>query len=94
MTDCDPAFVLSVPEVAAKLRVKADVVRDWIRRGELIGVNVASRAGRRPRWRVASVELDRFLRARQSAPLPRMQRQRQVKEEQVFFRRGRPVMSL
>jgi hypothetical protein len=83
--------MLSVPQISRRLGVGPDKVRSWIAHGELIGVNVSSNIRRRPRWRIAPEELDRFLRARQSAPVPIIRRQRREKAEQVFFRNGQPV---
>lgn len=83
--------MLSVPDVSRRLGVKPDKVRGWIGRGELVGVNVASKTRGRPRWRVAPDELERFLRARQSVPTPIIRRQHREKAGQVFFRNGRPV---
>ncbi len=38
----------------------------WIRTGELHAVNVAARAGGRPRWRISVEALERFDEARSS----------------------------
>jgi len=93
MIGTEPAVMLSVPEVAHRLCVKADLVRAWIGRGELVGVNVADRARGRPRWRIAREELERFIRARQSVPAPKIGRRSHQEDEQVFFSHGRPVMT-
>lgn len=85
--------MLSVPEVARRLRVKPDKVRGWMVRGELIGVNVASKPSGRPIWRIAHEELNRFLRARQSVPTPFIRRPQQDREAHVYFRQGRPVLA-
>jgi hypothetical protein len=86
--------MLSVPEISRRLRVKPEKVRGWVVRGELIGVNVSSKPNGRPIWRIAQEELNRFLRARQSAPAPVVRRLLREKAEETFFRRGRPVMQL
>lgn len=80
--------MLSVTEVSRRLRVNPDKVRSWIGKGELVGVNVAELPGCQTRWRVADAELQRFMRARQSAPAPIIRRPHQDKEEQVFFTMG------
>jgi excisionase family DNA binding protein len=51
--------LLTVPEVAAALRVDENTVRRWLRRGRLSGVNLGHRIG----YRVRQSELDRFLEA-------------------------------
>ena len=73
--DAGPAF-WTVQGIAELLGVAEDKVLAWLGRGELVGINVADRAGRRPRWRVAGAELQRFLRARQSSTVPRVKRPR------------------
>jgi excisionase family DNA binding protein len=56
MAEQDP--VLTVPEVAARLRVTPETVRRWLRDGELRGVRFSDRGG----WRVLSSEVERKLR--------------------------------
>src|SRR5947208_1026281 len=66
---------LSPPEIAARLGVSPDKILAWLRSGELVGVNVATRAGGRPRWRVSLADLADFERHRAAvtapAPTPR-----------------------
>jgi excisionase family DNA binding protein len=67
---------LTPPEVARLLRVSADKVLGWIRRGELKAVNVSNRD--QPRYRVRREHLEEFLAAREVQPpaprTPRKQR--------------------
>jgi hypothetical protein len=81
----------SVPAVAELLGVDAGKVLAWLRRGELVGINVADRAGRRPRWRIADAELQRFLRARQSTTAPVVRKARRSETEPAYFQHGKPV---
>jgi hypothetical protein len=81
----------SVRGVAKLLGIDAAKVLNWVHRGELTGVNVADRPGRRPRWRIADPELQRFLRARQSAAAPIMARPRRDRDERQYFRHGKPL---
>lgn len=53
-------------EVARARRVRPAHVLAWIRTGELQAVNVAARAGGRPRWRINADALAQFDRARSS----------------------------
>jgi hypothetical protein len=85
-----PAF-WSVPDVANRLGVDQHAVLGWIRRGELSAVNVARRLGGRPRWRVSSDELERFLRSRRAIPAPRPGRRPRESAAGVFFLRGMAV---
>jgi len=58
---------LTVPEVAARLRVKEATVRRWIRTQQLPALYLGStRAG----YRIRATDLDAFI-ARQSAPAGR-----------------------
>jgi excisionase family DNA binding protein len=80
---------LSAPEVAELLAVHEDKVTTWLRRGELVGINVAQCRGRRPRWRFSRKELDRF---RQSTATPKTARRRKKEsEEQLTFHHGQRV---
>jgi excisionase family DNA binding protein len=54
--------LLTVPEVAALLRLSEQTVRKWLREGTLAGIQLGSRqAG----WRVRRSDVDRFLAERQ-----------------------------
>lgn len=53
---------LTVPEIAAELRVPETNVRAWLREGKLKGVLLSRKAG----WRVEREDLERFLRERGS----------------------------
>ena len=57
--------VLTVGEVAERLKVDEQHVRDLIEEGEMAGVNIGT--GRRKRWRVAREEFERFKKRRASA---------------------------
>ena len=59
----------TVPALAEALGCDQQKIIEWIARGELVAINIASNPrGARPRWRVAHSELERFLAARQSQP--------------------------
>lgn len=57
-------LLLTVAEVAEKLRVKPDTVRIWLREKRLNGIHLGDRAG----WRIEREELDRFIAAQQDQP--------------------------
>ncbi len=67
------------PEVAEELKIHPEKVRGWVKKGELLAVNVAASPTGRPRWRIAEADLADFL-ARRSAPkpTPKMRRRRRV----------------
>ncbi len=52
--------MLTVKDVADRLRVSAETVRRWLRAGQLRGIWLSDRAG----WRIPASELERFLRER------------------------------
>ncbi len=57
---------LTTREAARLLRVSADKVLAWIRRGELGAVNLSNRS--RPQYRISPDDLDTFLKAREVQP--------------------------
>lgn len=87
ITPADPIHALSHrPEAeAAGFRV-ADLCRRWkvgpdkiygfLRRGELIGVNVAANLSGRPQWRVTRESVEAFEERRSSKPPPKPTRRR------------------
>jgi excisionase family DNA binding protein len=54
--------MLTVKEVAERLRVHVGTVRHWLEKKELSGIKLGGQAG----WRVRESELERFLKARES----------------------------
>jgi excisionase family DNA binding protein len=58
----DGEQLLTVQDVAARLRVGVETVRRWLRSGELPGVLLGDRAG----WRVSASDLQAFLDGRRS----------------------------
>ena len=52
---------LTVGEVAGRLRVSEEAVRNWLRKGQLRGMSLGRKAG----WRVRPSELERFIAERE-----------------------------
>lgn len=52
--------LLTVREVAERVRVHEDTVRRWLRRGQLGGIWLSDAAG----WRIPEEDLERFLQER------------------------------
>jgi excisionase family DNA binding protein len=50
--------LLTVKQVAERLKIHEETVRVWLRQGKLRGRRISDRMG----WRVAASELDRFIR--------------------------------
>ncbi len=51
-------YLLTVPEVAERIRVSPELVRRWLRQGRLRGVRLG---GTRLGWRILDADLERFL---------------------------------
>lgn len=52
----------TVQELAEQLEVAEATVRQWIKSGELRAIDIGKG------WRIADTDLDRFLKARETAP--------------------------
>lgn len=63
-----PKF-LSVADITRRLAVTADTVLVWIKRGDLIAMDVSRGRGERPRWRISEADLQGFLDRRRTVPL-------------------------
>jgi len=81
-------FWLSPPQIAKRLGIDPGKVRGWIDSGELPAVNIASRVGGRPRWRIAMDDWNAFLLRRRSpapvVPQPRRRRRKMKNVTQYF----------
>lgn len=88
MTPATLTRYLSVRRVADALGVKQQTVLGWIKAGELSALNVGrSTAARKPRWRIAQDDFERFI-ARRSATMeqrPTRTRRRVDPEVIEFF---------
>lgn len=65
---------LTTRQAATKLKVSVDHVVALIHSGSLCGIDVST--GRKPRWRIASADLDAFIAARTHKPIPAATRRR------------------
>jgi hypothetical protein len=75
----------TVAALCRRWRIGADKLRGFIKRGELVAVNLASHLSAKPQWRVMPEEVERFEQRRTSAPPPKPQRQRRRREMIDFF---------
>jgi hypothetical protein len=71
-------------DLAVLLRVSADKVRTWIKRGHLVAVNTAD-PGDRPRYVVTPDSLHDFLRTRDAASPPKAKRWRRPQTGPVDY---------
>jgi hypothetical protein len=74
-----PANGYTVADLCRRWKVGADKVRAFLRRGELVGVNVAASLSGRPQWRITAESVEQFEGRRSSAPPPRPARRRRKK---------------
>jgi excisionase family DNA binding protein len=65
---------LTTRQVAERYSVDPDKVLAWIRAGELAAINVAEKAGGRPRYRIDPADLAAFEARRQVRPQERATR--------------------
>jgi len=56
--------LLTPADVAARLQVKAQTVREYLRRGELAGIKLPGRSS--GTWRIRPTDLDAFLVGRET----------------------------
>jgi excisionase family DNA binding protein len=75
---------LTPPAIARRLGVHPDKIVSWLKSGELRGVDVATRLGGRPRYRVDPDDLEDFLERRAVTPPPPKQRRRRRSQTDVI----------
>lgn len=56
----DDKVLLTVADVALRLKVSQETVREWLRTDQLTGYNLGGQAG----WRIPVAEIDRLLLSR------------------------------
>jgi hypothetical protein len=66
----------SVADLSRRWKVGSDKIHGFLRRGELIGVNVATNLSARPQWRITPESVELFEKRRSSAPPPKAPRRR------------------
>ena len=69
---------------AKRLGVSVHKVHFWIKSGELVAINVARDAGRRPRWSIPADALIDFERRRLAQPKPEVPRRRRKRDAEVI----------
>jgi hypothetical protein len=66
----------SVADLCRRWKIGGDKIRGFVRRGELVAVNVAANLSGRPQWRITPESVERFEMRRSSVPVPKPQRRR------------------
>lgn len=64
----------NVADLCRRWKIGADKVRGFLRRGELVGVNVAASLAGKPQWRITAESVAAFEQRRSSVPPPRTKR--------------------
>jgi excisionase family DNA binding protein len=72
------------PELARRWGVHRSKVLAWLRTGELRGINLATRRGGRPRWRIPLDAVLAFEQARSAMPQPAPAPRRRRKDPAVI----------
>jgi hypothetical protein len=66
----------TVADLCRRWRIGPDKIHGFIRRGELLAVNVATNLSGRPQWRITPESVARFEQRRSSVPPPKPQRRK------------------
>ena len=64
------------PEIAKAWGVDPAKVLHWIKSGELVATNLATRIGGKPRYRISATDLEAFMQRRQPKPAPPIKRRK------------------
>jgi hypothetical protein len=75
----------SVADLCKRWKVGSDKVLGFLRRGELVGINLATSISGRPQWRITPESVELFERRRSSAPPPKPPRRRKRTDFIDFF---------
>jgi len=66
----------TVANLRRRWKVGAGKIRGFLRRGELVGLNLATNLSARPQWRITRESVEAFERRRSSTPPPKPARRR------------------
>lgn len=66
----------TVADLCRRWKVGPDKIRAFLRRGELVGVNVATNLSGRPQWRITRESVEQFEKRRTTAPPPKPKRRK------------------
>jgi hypothetical protein len=75
----------SVPDLCLRWKVGPDKIRGFLRRGELLGVNLATNLSARPLWRITPESVERFEQRRTSSLLPKPQKKKRRGTQEIDF---------
>jgi hypothetical protein len=75
----------TVADLERRWRIGGEKIRSFLRKGELIGVNVATNLSGRPQWRITADSVELFERRRSSAPPPKPARIRKNRRDLIDY---------
>jgi hypothetical protein len=79
------SFGYTVADLCRRWRCGSDKIRGFLRRGELVGVNVATNLSAKPQWRITPESVERFEQRRSSAPPPKPARRKKKTTKVDFY---------
>jgi hypothetical protein len=68
----------TVADLCRRWKVGADKIRRFLRRGELVAVNLAADLSAKPQWRITPESVGRFEQRRSSAPPKQVRRKKRT----------------
>ena len=74
-----------VEDLCQRWKIGADKIRAFLRRGELLAVNVAANLSGRPQWRITPESVEAFEQRRSSAPPPKPPRRKRGQKGVVDY---------
>jgi hypothetical protein len=84
-SEADATCGFSVADLCRRWKIGAEKIRGFLRRGELVGINVATNLSARPQWRITRQSVDLFERRRSSAPVPRQRRKERRQPQEIDY---------
>jgi hypothetical protein len=75
----------TLADLSRRWRIGGDKIRAFLRKGELVGVNLAGSLSAKPQWRVSPEEVARFEKRRSSAPPAKAAPRRRRREAQIDY---------
>src|SRR5262249_52665197 len=75
----------SIADLWHRWKVGPDKIRGFLRRGEMLGINVAANLSGKPQWRITAESVERFEQRRSSLPLPVPTRARRRSVERIDY---------
>lgn len=81
----DDTAGFSVADLCRRWKVGADKIRGFLRRGELVGINLATNLSGKPQFRITAESVYQFEQRRSTAPPPKQPKRKKRTAIVVFF---------